>query len=215
MVDSTTSLTYFAENSNDIDYLYKVESADVIIYDSLGNYSIDNSRSNTIEAPQILNIGSDTTICINNTLTLNANSFYATIYLWSNGSIDSYIDVNAADLGLGTHNIWLAATNLSGCYSTDTILITVEPCTSIDNLLEEIDFDILPNPSDGEFIVKLNSFKEFDYSYEIMDMKGLVILKGNILEKEFNVDLSEYPAAKYFLRIKSGNRVNQRILIVR
>lgn len=212
---STTSTTYYDQPSVDKNYYYKIQSEDVIVYDSLGNSVIKNSSSNIIKITQFLNLGSDTSICINHNITLNSNNFLATVYLWSNGSTDSYLDIMGSDLGLGSHDVWLAATNADGCSTYDTIQITVDACTSIDEISAELLFEVLPNPSDGEFIVKLNTDMKKECYYEIIDMKGAVIIRNNVLEKEFKIDISDYPASNYLLRIKSGDRISQRILILR
>ncbi len=215
LIDSTTSLLYLDVGSLDQNFYYKIQSEDVFVYDSLGNHIIKNSSSNIIGTTKFLNIGSDTTICINHNLTLNSNGFNATIYQWSNGSTDSYIDIMASDLGLGSHNIWLNATNATACNTSDTVTITVEACTSIKELDNKISIEISPNPSDGMFIIKMENMNEDNYSLEIIDMKAAVIIKEEILEKEFKIDLSSYPAGNYLLRIKSKEYNTQQKLILK
>jgi len=88
---------------------------------SLGNWvHVDNF---TFGCPINLNLGSDTTLCHGQTVTLNGGS--SSSYLWSNGSTTSSINVTTS----GTY--WLEVSN-GQCTVRDSINITFNPIPRVD-----------------------------------------------------------------------------------
>ncbi len=97
---------------------------------SSGSYWIQITRDNictvtdsfTVHTHAIPNVslGSDTTICAGDTLTIAAGS--ADAYLWSNGGTTGTTQI----FNSGVY--WVQATNGATCSSSDTIRITVEDC---------------------------------------------------------------------------------------
>ena len=78
-------------------------------------------------------LGPDTTLCEDDQLVLSAPA--GLTYLWSNGSVDQFIIVNAAELGPGTYPITVEASNEYGCSHADAIFVTVYDCTTgVDDL---------------------------------------------------------------------------------
>lgn len=67
----------------------------------------------------IVNLGNDTTLCLEQTVTLNGGS--ATAYLWSNSSTTSSINVSTSG------NYWLKA-SIGNCNKTDTISVLISEC---------------------------------------------------------------------------------------
>lgn len=63
-----------------------------------------------------INIGNDTTLCPNTSITVNAGS--GSSYLWSNGATTQTININTA----GTYMV--SVTHANGCISKDTIVVT-------------------------------------------------------------------------------------------
>lgn len=87
-----------------------------------GNCSDTSFKDITIKATPYLDLGNDTSICIGETLLLDAESSGNT-YLWQDGStISSYI-VNQQ----GTYSVEV---NLNECVISDTIQITEDICSS-------------------------------------------------------------------------------------
>ena len=68
----------------------------------------------------VVNLGNDTTICAQSSLTLNAGNSGAT-YLWSNGSTAQSTAVNTA----GQHFVTVTAAD--GCIGSDTLQLTLTP----------------------------------------------------------------------------------------
>ena len=94
-------------------------------------------------------LGPDTTLCEDDQLVLSAPA--GLTYLWSNGSVDQFIIVNAAELGPGTYPITVEASNEFGCSHADAIFVTVYDCTTgIDDLERATSGpSVHPNPAAG------------------------------------------------------------------
>jgi ligand-binding sensor domain-containing protein len=74
-----------------------------------------------------VDLGQDTTICYNQSVTLDATESGCT-YLWSGGgSVDSVFTVVGSDVGVGTADYSVTVTNIYGCQDIDTITVTIAP----------------------------------------------------------------------------------------
>ncbi|HTO15575.1 MAG TPA: GEVED domain-containing protein, partial [Edaphocola sp.] len=110
-------------------------STQTIVVNTTGSYSVvvsngTCSTSDTINvtvAPSpIVNLGNDTAICAGDSLTLDAGTGTNTSYLWSTGATTQTINVTTS----GTYSVSL--TNASGCSTTDSINVTVNPYPVVD-----------------------------------------------------------------------------------
>ena len=81
-----------------------------------------------------VNLGIDTAICENETITLNAGSFSE--YLWNNGSITQTIDVDSE----GTFSV--IVTDNNNCENTDEISILVNPLAVSDFAFAENNLEV-------------------------------------------------------------------------
>lgn len=108
--DGSTSPTYTATTSG----LYWVQATN-----SLGCTARD-SINVTFKPIPVFNLGNDTSICINDTLHLNATVTGATNYLWSNGATTPII--NAYQTGL-----YWCIVNKEGCTFGDSLNLTTIP----------------------------------------------------------------------------------------
>jgi len=91
-----------------------------------------------------LNIGNDTTLCIGDSLLLNAGSGLES-YQWQNSSTDSAITVNSTGI------YWVTVTDLNGCHATDSIEVQFLETPEIDlgadlEICEGDDLTITPGP---------------------------------------------------------------------
>ena len=90
-------------------------------------------------------LGPDTTLCEDQQLVLSAPAGLE--YLWSNGSVDQFIIVDAGALGPGTYPFTVEASNEFGCSHADAIFVTVFDCTL--SVQEEASnaWTVRPNPA--------------------------------------------------------------------
>jgi subtilisin-like proprotein convertase family protein len=179
-----------------VDSYFTVEGCDSITFTDL-----------TIHPLPVVNLGHDTTICWNSSITLNAGNAGAT-YLWSTGDTTQFNIIDSSDFWLGTHTIWVVVDD--GCINTDTIKVSLDPCTGIDEN-SNISLSVYPNPTTGIFYIS--------YEAELPDCRiELLSTEGKLLLSEFlnglpgsnglrQVDLAAYPPGVYFIRISNGNSI--------
>ena len=103
-----------------------------------------------------VDLGSDTEICDNNILLLDAGNYLN--YLWNNGSTSQTLQVNGDTLGWNTYDYNVLVTDANGCTGSDSISVLHYPCPGISELNNsQIDFQISPNPCfNCELIGKIN-----------------------------------------------------------
>jgi gliding motility-associated-like protein len=102
-----------------IDSIFKVVHSGkyfVTAYDYCGNNYSDTINV-TVNEPQKINLGNDTSICMNKPLRLIAGGVFAK-YLWNNGSTSQFQSADSPGSYIVT------ATNTFGCISKDSIKIT-------------------------------------------------------------------------------------------
>ncbi len=166
--------------------------------------------------PPALHLGNDTNICVNNVIVLDGGSGNFS-YQWSTGDTSRYLVLNGSALGIGTHNISLTRMGY-GYTETDSISITVNACTGIENSIDELNFSVMPNPNHGVFHVIMTNIDKSIVKLEIYNSEGKTLYSEIILSKEQEItkriDLGNLSAGVYFLKIQQGEIVKTQKIIV-
>jgi hypothetical protein len=178
--------------------------------DVTNNYGCTNRDSITVSvnpSPNI-NLGNDTAICKNHTLTLNAGSGFSS-YLWSNGATTPSITIPQGSI---TSVYYVTVTNAFGCSDTDTILVTVSPCTGIDELDGSQGTVLLyPNPNQGLFNMVIDIPGADNALVEIVNVQGRIVYSTNIsntMAYKDVIDLSANASGIYYVRVISDKYSN-------
>lgn len=162
-----------------------------------------------------ISLGADTTICIYNSITLDAGSGFVS-YLWSpNSETTQTITLNGETLGLGAHTISVTATNSSDCIVKDEIIITVDACSGIEE--NNIIGSIYPNPA-NEAINILFPSNQTDIRIVITDIAGKQVLtkyvesisQGEII----NLPVSNFSKGTYTVNIISKHSNQTNLIII-
>jgi len=135
-------------------------------------------------SPPNISIGNDTSICDDNSITLNAGSGFSS-YLWSDGSTLLSLTVDSSGIGTGTAEVFVIVENSSGCTNSDTVQITFSVCTGFNSETGNPAIQIYPNPFTNTFHLLLDQQADI-YFYDI---------SGKLLEERLrlngDVDLGE------------------------
>ena len=94
------------------------------------------------------------------------------------------------DCSVGSH----AANGMVG-----SVIVDPGEPTAINNV-DFIDLQVFPNPSDGEFIINMQSYNG-DFKAEVFDIMGRSLIKTNNL----NFSLKQFPSGLYLLRVDFEN----------
>jgi hypothetical protein len=141
-------------------------------------------------------LGADTIVCEGQTFNLNAGNQYAD-YLWSTGDTTETL---VAVSGLYIVTI----TDFSGCSISDSIFISVDQCTSINEPI----ITLYPNPNNGQFNLSISGYQEDEGVIEIIDVAGKLVIRKQI---NLNGDNDSYLltlnvlSGAYFMRVTLGN----------
>jgi len=125
-----------------------------------------------VNALPMVDLGNDTTVCINHSIVLDAGAGFAS-YLWSTGATTQSISLDSLDFNVGDNDYSVMVTNAANCSNSDTITLTVDPCTGI--LVPELEganIAVFPNPSKGQFQLKLSGLQNQKYNLEIYNSVG-------------------------------------------
>lgn len=139
----------------------------------------------------LVNAGSDTTVCENelpSSITAIGN---ATTYFWNTGANTATTTITAA----GTYTV---TGTLNGCSSTDTIVITTDPCVGIEEN-QQLSFQLYPNPTSSIFYIISNSQVELEYV--IYSMDGKLMRTGVVNFGTNAINVNQFASGKYYTKI--------------
>lgn len=174
------------------------------------------SHEVAIQSP-IINLVSDTTICINHNINIGVEPGYAS-YNWSSGETEPQIAVSGEAIGAGNSmNYELTVTDTEGCATTAGILVIVEACTSIPEGLSE-SVVIYPNPNAGEFNIAFKEALKGNATIKIYHATGAEIYRSVISvqsnEQTETFSLGKLQAGIYYISIETQNgHITQKLMI--
>ena len=177
-----------------------------------GESPFSDSIPITVVAAPAVFLGTDTLICPQDIMVLDAENPGCT-YLWSTGETTQTITVDSISLGLGVHPIWVTATNTLNCPDTDTIIITIDACTAIQEV-ESASVLIYPNPNTGSFKVAFNGLR--NGFCELLNFQGVVVYESTLKSQQGEIEISCPQLAKgiYVLRIRAeGETIIKKVII--
>ncbi|MCP4440876.1 MAG: S8 family serine peptidase [Aureispira sp.] len=142
---------------------------------------------------------------------LNANTVYTTT---SGTSYQWYKDgvvINGA-----TDSSWLASNSGAGMYTVE--LTDTNGCTGISDPIAylmtgnlsinaENNFELIPNPNNGEFLVKFTASPQNTVQAQIFDATGKILHQQSIIDANTNFNLIDLPKGLYILRLTSKKDV--------
>jgi len=191
-------------------YTYLIE---VQLYNSHDVESTNNSLTQTVESfgYPVVELGSDTAFCGNGQITLDGGPS-AGDYAWSTGDDTRYLIVDTALTGgYGSFPISVVVSTF-GCSSSDTITITFNDCTGLNETAEII--RIYPNPAQNLLYYSLpQSFN--DAEVLIRDLTGRTMMQQNISEKtEGFLNILFLPEGVYLLQIKTATSNHTQQIVI-
>jgi parallel beta-helix repeat protein len=183
---------------------------------SKGQCSDNDSLLVDISIPNI-SIGNDTTLCENQSITLNAGSGFNG-YFWSDSSTNQTLTIDTTGCGIGSHYISVSVFDSIGCPAFDTIKIAFVDCSGINELNNNLSVKVFPNPTTGIITLEIQQQQPGKIGLCLFNMHGQVIWceAANKQSKDLKkqIDLSTYPKGIYYLRINDNNNVIMKKVIL-
>ena len=162
-----------------------------------------------------VDVGPDTIMCTNlgqDAYDIDAGSGFVK-YTWSSGGTSQVETVNAT----GDYSVVVEDGN--GCLGMDTVSVTFDICSGIDEPGQALTISMYPNPTKGDLNIDLKGFMGESVEIEIMTTNGQlvkeqVIESNNQSELNTQIDLNGVAQGLYFVVVKSGEQVKiERITI--
>ncbi|MCC6370975.1 MAG: T9SS type A sorting domain-containing protein [Bacteroidia bacterium] len=164
-------------------------------------YAVSSVTVNPVPNP--IALASRSVICENEKTVLTVQG--ANTYSWSNNSAAASQTVTP----LSTIIYTVTGTNTVGCNKTATVMVIVNACLGVDGQEKENPIYIYPNPTKGEFNLKVDE----DMLVVIFDTNGKEIYKQNHHAGVFQVNLNAYAQGVYLLRaVTTSKEISFRII---
>ncbi|NTV83613.1 MAG: T9SS type A sorting domain-containing protein, partial [Bacteroidales bacterium] len=156
----------------------------------------------------------DTTICVYDTVTLDAGNPGST-YVWSNGSSERNIQVATTGIGFDMQTYSVTVTNQSGCSAESSVNIVFDfsACTGIEGNADEFFCRIYPNPGKGTIRIQMKpGTKEVEVS--VSNIYGQNIREPFLyrdLENnggEVLILMDDQPDGVYFIHVRNEELIS-------
>ena len=162
-------------------------------------------------ANYILQLTPDDTICVGNTVNFNvATSVPGTYsYLWSPGGLlsDSTIFNPIGTFNTPGTNQFIISVSNGSCIVNDTVNITVNICTYINELGDLYDISIFPNPNTGSCNITKPANLDQSINIQLYTVEGKLILEETLNKSQSttNIDISKQSKGLYFIHLRIGD----------
>lgn len=156
------------------------------------------------------NIGSDTSILLNDTTSFGPSAFEVyDSYLWSDSTSYNFIDIIGEKYGVGEFIIWLEA-SAGVCSYRDSLILTIEDGFGIEDMVNS-DFKLYPNPTNNHLILDILEEDWMNLSYSIYNLNGKKQLETKLVSKSQIINTEGLQSGTYLLLI-SDSKNNKTIL---
>ncbi|MDP1622077.1 MAG: M14 family zinc carboxypeptidase [Bacteroidales bacterium] len=161
----------------------------------------------------VVNLGHDTAMCAWNTVLLDAGN-PGGIYQWSNGATTQTITVDSTGVGFSSMEYWVIVTDTSGCSDRDTVRVTFENCTGVNEASTMQQVKVYPNPSSGNFMLDISGFK--DGEWLLSSATGIIVKRSEIpgVHYKTTLDIREMHHGIYILKVQRKDAVTVKKIII-
>lgn len=181
------------------------------LYQFMATETIFNSTSEpdtfyvNINLPEV-DLGIDTLLAYLDSITILAGDHFVS-YNWSTGSDSSSVLIIGERFEPGELLVYLEVINEYGCYSDDSILVTIERPLALEQIPSN-DLKLFPNPSNGFITIELTSM-EFSSNAELLlyDIGGKLLLKIPIKKLPITVNFNHFKSGIHILKIIDSEKV--------
>ncbi|MCC6727220.1 MAG: proprotein convertase P-domain-containing protein [Saprospiraceae bacterium] len=183
-----------------------------------GDYiiSIQDATGTVFEAPAVALLEPDALTAdfqlAQNNLTILANGGTGTLSYSIDGG-DTFQSSNQFnDLPIGTYQVVVKDEN--GCTFTGEVVVTF---SGTGEQFGKLGFEVMPNPSNGLFLVKLDLQQLSDLELAVFDVVGRQVFAAQmeaVGAAQFPLDLQGMASGTYLLRVKSGEEWGAKKLVI-
>jgi hypothetical protein len=152
-----------------------------------------------------LDLGVDDLFCAGDGTALDAGT--AVSYLWNDGS------TNQTLVPTETDSFYVTIVDGNLCESTDTVVIVVSQCVGVDEISNQTEVKMYPNPTQGGLTIKLAEFNEV-VVMNILTVYGQVVRTERLTSATTVLDLNNLSEGTYLLQLqtKESTTINKFII---
>jgi hypothetical protein len=145
------------------------------------------TKSIFVGAYPIVTLTDDTTICNIQSVQLTASG--GNFYSWTPTlGLSCSNCPNPIANPTNTTKYFVTVSDSAGCATLDSVTITIEPCVGIVDVSKEKNIKILPNPTDGKFVLQINSLEAKETVVEISDLSGKIVFKEKFISNNSSLN---------------------------
>jgi hypothetical protein len=157
---------------------------------------------NPIPAIDVVASGQNSTICLGTSTDLTASG--ATTYSWSpSATLSSNTGTTVTATPTTTTTYTVTGTVFEGCTNTQTFVLTVEDCASI-NEQDAVAVELYPNPATEMVTIQANNLTI--ERIELLNNNGQLI--RTLSSTTSTISISDLAAGSYFVRIAHANGIS-------
>lgn len=140
----------------------------------------------TVKPSPVVYLGRDTILCDNQQITLDAGNPGCT-WLWSNGATTQTIMVDSTGTGYGTAVYKVSVTSSNGCTASDSIQISFDNCSGMQQNEPDKIISIQPNPASDKVFIQFSGLS--GGMWKIISTGGQILQSGTIDSEIYNVTI--------------------------
>ncbi len=148
--------------------------------------------------PTVTAMTSSSVICLGSSVTLSGNT-NGTSYLWSNAA--TTLSTTVTPTATSTYSLGVS---IGTCYATSSIMVTVNPCTGIDELTGS-SISVYPNPNTGVLNISISSELATTASVEVYDAIGKLMITQSLNNEHTVINTSNLSNGVYIYKILNSN----------
>ena len=167
----------------------------------------------------IIDLGDDMVLCDYVTMVLNAGSGYNN-YIWKTDvfsqtiSYAQTIAVSASVYGIGTHKFWVKTTSDNGCEHTDTIQVTFQDCSGIEEVTSN-EVNIFPNPPTNAVQIVLPVDFTGNTLIQMLDISGKEIISESVFNNNITLNTKNLLGGIYYIKVTNNDKCYIKELLIK
>lgn len=163
----------------------------------------------------VIDLGNDTSICGDATISLDAGIPGGVEYSWSPSmGNNAVIQVDSTGVGYGSISYTVTATDDNGCQDDDAITITFVNCAGLDDLGRQLGIEVYPNPSSGKIFIRHSKVLE-SLHVKLLNVNGTLVRAWESGQDETTeLDLSGLSKGVYMLNFTTDKGSETRKIIL-
>jgi Secretion system C-terminal sorting domain len=177
-------------------------------YSVTGTSTLGCAASNTAvcsvtvnASPSVSASTSNSMICSGESVVLTASTS-ATSYTWNTGATTMSVSVSPTVTSTYTVNV----SNAAACVASSTIMVTVSPCTGINEALAN-SISVYPNPTSGIVNVILTSELSKNSILEVYDALGKLVVKQVLANETNTINISNLNNGIYTFKVLNNSNL--------